>query len=253
MILTNDFVVINYPKTGSTYMRECIKRIYEEPSLKNRLLRKKKVFKELLLPKLYGVKGSRYKDQHGVVRQIPKAYKAFPIVTVIRNPLNRTVSSYHYEWWKRHPIYEVSKIEELFPTFPEIGLMDFMKMHNHPDLTPDNLLKEYTNDLGYLTRLFLVFYSNDPIASAKKLVSTKCSILDVIVPNIHFLKQEQLEQDLTTYIENHTDKDASLIADVAEQNTGDYKAPSEYPSDFKNYMIDMERPLFEAFYPEVLD
>lgn len=253
MILTNDFVLINYPKTGSTYMRECIKRMYSESTFMNRLFHKDQVFEELHLPKIYGIKPNAYKDQHGVVSQIPEKYKSEPVITVIRNPLKRVVSSYHFEWWKRHPMYDLSKIEEIYPQYPEVDLLTFAKMLNHPELTPDNLLRRFTNQLGYNTRLFLVFYSNDPEASAEKLLSTNCSILDVIIPNIHFLKQEQLEEDLTAYIANHTNKDASLIADVAKQNTGDYKPQNEYSAEFKNYMIQMERPLFEAFYPEFLD
>ena len=253
MILTKDFVVINYPKTGSTYMRECIKRIYCESTFLNRLLHKDDVFEELHLPKVYGIKADTYKDQHGVVSQIPEKYKEHPVVTVIRNPFNRTISSYHYEWWKRHPMYELSKIESIYPTYPDINLMEFAQMLNHPELTPDNLLQRFADQLGYNTRLFLIFYSNNPEASAEKLISTRCSIMDVIRPNIHFMKQESLEKDLTTYIEKYTSKDASLIADVAEQNTGNYKPESEFSTEFKNYVIKMDIALFEAFYPELLN
>ena len=107
MILTKDFVVINYPKTGSTYLRACVKALYKEKTTINSIFNRHNVFEELMLPKIYGNVSKSYKDQHGVVRQIPEVYKSLPIVTVTRHPLDRIVSSYHFAWWKKNPMYEI--------------------------------------------------------------------------------------------------------------------------------------------------
>lgn len=253
MILTNDFVLINYPKTGSTFIRECIKALYRKQSFLNNLFYKSEVFEELMLPKLYGNFSSGYKDQHGVVRQIPKAHENKPIITVVRNPIERVVSSFHYGWWKKYPMYELSKLEATYPSYPDLDLLTFAKMLNNAELTPENLLPQFADQFGYNTRLFLIFYSDDPEASAQKLISSKCSIKEVIRQNVHFLKQEHLEQDLAQYIKQHTNKDPEQMTTVLEQNKGEYESQSDHSVEFKEYIIEMERPLMEAFYPELLD
>ena len=39
MIITKDFVVINYPKTGSTFVRTVIKKLYEKRKTKNPIIK----------------------------------------------------------------------------------------------------------------------------------------------------------------------------------------------------------------------
>lgn len=245
-------MVINYPKTGSTYMRACIKKLYLESTAFNKLFRKDDIFKELQLPKIYGNASQGYTDQHGVVRQIPESHKKHPIITVVRNPLQRIISSYHFEWWKKNPMYDLATLKSTYPNYPDIDLMTFAKMLNNPELTPQNLLPDFAQDLGYNTRLFLVFYSDNPKMSAQKLVSDTPKITDVIKSDIHFLKQEQLETDLMEYISKHTSKDASLIASVADKNSGTYKPGKKYDKEFTDYVLKMEYHLFKTFYPEIL-
>ncbi|WP_435134203.1 hypothetical protein [Formosa sp. A9] len=248
MIVTKDFVLLNYPKTGSSYMRECIKQLYKEDSLFNSIFYKQEVFKELYFPKIYGNPSSNYKDQHGIAKQIPKMYQDRPILTVVRNPLERITSSYYFGWWKRNPVGEISSIEKEYPDYPNIDLLTYAKLLNNPKLTPSNLLPQYADTLGYSTRLFLIFYSEDPEHSAQRLISGQTEdLLGVIKPNIHFLKQEHLQEDLTQYIKTHTSRDHKVLSSVPEKNKGNYNKKA-YDNDFVEYMLSMDKYLINTFY-----
>lgn len=59
MIITRKFVVINYPKTGTTFLRAAVKKVCaNHETLRSKILVRAGLlgpsFRELLLPKLYG-------------------------------------------------------------------------------------------------------------------------------------------------------------------------------------------------------
>lgn len=249
MIITKDFVILNFPKTGSTYIRTCLKAVYKKNTAFNRIFHKSKVYEDLHFSKIYGNTNKKYKDQHAVFNQIPKKHNQKPIISIIRNPLGRIVSSYHYAWWKKHHLYDLDAIEKKYPTYPELDLITFAKFLNDSDLAPDNFLKPFAKDFGYNTRLFLIFYSSNPEESAKKLLTGKYKLTEVIEPNISFLKQEQLTQDLIDFIESNTNVDSSPIKHIESQNTGSYNTKDNWSQEFKTYVYSMDKYIFDEFYP----
>ena len=249
MIITKDFVVLNFPKTGSTYIRTCLKQLYKQNTRFNKLFFRNKIYQDLHFPKLYGNTKASYKDQHGVFSQIPKAHQKKPILTIVRNPLGRIVSSYHYAWWKTNPLYDLEAIEKKYPSYPDLDVLTYAKFLNDAELTPDNFLKPYAKDFGYTTRLFLIFYSANPEDAAKKLLTGNYRLTEVIEPNITFLKQEQLTQDLIAFVNSKTTIDSSPIQDIESQNTGSYDTTKEYTQALKDYVYRMDKHIFDAFYP----
>lgn len=252
MIVTKEFILLNFPKTGSTYVRECIRQLYLKDTYLNRIFKSKEIYSELRMPKIYGNTNKSYIDQHGVYSQIPKPFLNRPIVSVIRNPLQRVISSFHFEWWKANPLYDSNAVKNKYPDYPNLDLITFAKFLNDAELAPENFLKPYADVLGYNTRLFLIFYCEQPSEAAKKLCEGKYDLFDVIAQDIHFLKQENLLMDLKYFLANQTDKNVDKIVDVEKKNTGDYKEPLELDQEFRDYIYKMDRFIFEAFYPEYL-
>lgn len=249
MIITKDFVVLNFPKTGSTYIRTCLKSIYKKNSVFNRIFNNRKIYEDLHFSKIYGNTLEKYKDQHAVFSQIPQKHIHKPIITIVRNPIGRVVSSFHYAWWKTHHLYDLKAIKKKYPSYPELDLITFAKFLNDADLAPDNLLKPYANVLGYNTRLFLIFYSAKPEDAAKKLLTGKYKLREVIESNITFLQQEQLTQDLIDFIDSRTNIDSGPIREIESQNTGNYNTKGDLSQEFKNYIYGMDKYIFDEFYP----
>jgi len=250
MIITRDFVILNFPKTGSTYIRTCIKSLYKKNSTFNKLFYKSKVHEDLQFPKIYGNTKDTYIDQHGVFSQIPKIHQQKPIISIVRNPLARVVSSYHYAWWKTNHLYDFDTIKNKYPSYPELDLLTFTKFLNDSELAPYNLLKPFAEVLGYNTRLFLIFYCSSPEDSARKLLTGNYKLRDVIEPNITFLKQEQLTQDFTAFIDANTNLDSSPIRQIESQNKGNYNTKENFTQEFRDYVYAMDKYIFDEFYPK---
>lgn len=67
---------------------------------------------------------------HGVVRQIPVEFSGFPIVSAVRDPVERLVSAYLYGDWKKQDALpeNLDSIKLKYPNFPHIEFDDFYKL-----------------------------------------------------------------------------------------------------------------------------
>ncbi len=114
MILTDRFVMLNFPRTGSTFVRSVLRQLHRPwwgalgvnlpPRASTR-------FQELTLPIDRSRKAERLgrKSQHGRWGQIPESHRHLPVATVIRHPLDHAVSSFwHADWWKSPPAGEAA-------------------------------------------------------------------------------------------------------------------------------------------------
>lgn len=96
MIVTDTFVMINFPKTGTTFCRNAMQRIRDctlTRSNPNKIewimyklgLKRKPHIELLALPNEKDKKTLGKLDEHGMVCQIPMAYRDRPIMSVTRN------------------------------------------------------------------------------------------------------------------------------------------------------------------------
>lgn len=135
MIVTQRFIVLNMPKTGSTFVRLVLARLHHVPML---ALTQPSVrrfnnwlnpgFKELHHPNIRE-HGSTYglPDQHGTWAQVPERYRSLPVVMVVRNPLDRYASEFYFRWWARHEIVDRAILAKEFTNFPELSFADFLR------------------------------------------------------------------------------------------------------------------------------
>jgi hypothetical protein len=187
MLITDDFVLLNFPKTGSTFTREIIKNLYKDKVA------------ELLLP----VKSGRI-SQHGTYAQIPAEHRGKPIVSVVRNPFDRYVSLYFFKWYSLFPPENQEILKSYYPRFPDMSFGEFLDMTDRFEKT--KLLRAHdifaNTDIGFQTIQFAAFYSGFPENSLMELIEGKSSLL-LKLPEIHYLRQEFLRQDLNVFLSTY--------------------------------------------------
>lgn len=196
MLVTSQFVVLNLPKTGSSFVREVLKAIYNKRRWKwgaDRML------KEFMLPRLGG--GVPGVDQHGTFRQIPPRFKHLPVVAAVRNPYSKLLSAYEYRWWAQNPLLPKEELTRRFPHFPELSLDEFVEMWELTALR--RLGGSNPLGLGRQTVQFFNFFFRDP---PKALASLSDDYVETgafrdDMAEVTFLKQEKLRDDLAAFLE----------------------------------------------------
>lgn len=210
MIITKDFIILNLPKTGSSFVRQVIKEIYYSRRNKNlftkvvhKLKLKQVGFREVfvahpIIP--------NYKDQHGCLDQIPDGNKGKVILSVVRDPYNRLESFYKFRWWVQNPSIEKKQIENHFPDFPNLTFEQYLKMQALKNdkiklqcgISPD--LK-----IGNQSIQFIRFY----FKNHKEVLATldedyiKKGKFKKDLCEICFLRNENLNEELAQFLSNY--------------------------------------------------
>jgi hypothetical protein len=207
MIITDDLVMLNFPKTGSTFAREVFKRVYSgRESRLHKLLVKAGManpcIQELLLPQIDEERNSGIKAQHGTLRQIPAEHRHKPIVSIMRNPFSRYVSLYLFRWWEKVPPAEKHSLLERYPHFPDLSFCEYYELEHL--YGRKNRLHGIVPkmDLGGQSLQFIQFYFRDPESVLKKIDD---EYIDKgryreDMASIHFLHQEDLNRELKEFL-----------------------------------------------------
>lgn len=205
MLITDRFVMINFPKTGSSFARTVIKEVHEPKGVK-RALRSVGLLKpdlqELLMP-LVWLKdpGWNYPNQHGTYSQIPPEHRGKRVMTVVRDPLERMVSAYEFRHWARFPGNQEAAIRERFPHFPDLSFEEFMEM-NERFILPTRLPDGMQTHCGLVTFQFVHYYARDPLKTLLELRddSDLRRDHDHHFPNITYLHTEDLSRELHAFL-----------------------------------------------------
>ena len=211
MIITDQFVVLNFPKTGSSFVRKVLKQIHNYDSVIYRLFRKLKIpyhpsMIELKVPIIDRKTPGFKKSQHGLYIQIPETHKHKEIVSVSRNPFDRYVSAYLFSAWKRiYPEIYGRELTERYPHFPALTFLEYYRMiHTYIE---DFRLKgsKLKIPLGVQTVQFIQFYFRDPdtvlhqidhaYLDGRKYESDQVSV--------NFLEQKNLNKELYEFLRQH--------------------------------------------------
>jgi len=265
MIITDKFVMLNFPKTGSTFARKVIKRIYKKKDLRlNNLIYKTGLFTpkifELLLPKIEEGNYTGIIDQHGKYRQIPLKFIEKPIVSIVRNPFSRYVSSYFFKWWQKVLPVDLKTIQKFYPNFPNLSFNEYYDFNYQFNRV--NHLHGITSkiDIGTNSLYFIQFFSKNPDSLILKLDDEYFNTTQYIddFKHIHFIHQENLSVELKEIMLNIGIKETEInFIDKLEKVN-----KTEYPDNINSFMdmysqelidkvIKHEKLMFKLF-PEYL-
>lgn len=196
MLITDSFVFLHLPKTGGTFVTTVLKKVEEQ--INNGKILGRTHFKELTLPNIKWVRCRHQADQHGTYQQIPSKYLKFPIISVIRNPFDRYVSTYEFQNWIRNPAADLEAIIKLLPTYPELSFGEYLNYLSSFDLCNRPGYEQLKVDIGVQTFQFIQMFFKDPLATIKKMDESYLKSDEYVydMPEITFLRMENLNQEL---------------------------------------------------------
>ena len=217
MLITENFVVLNFPKTGSSFVRNVVKSLYQRRIDKRPLGKMLSALKIInpgyveLFPPNPAHAGN--KDQHAAYSQIPTQFKHRPIVSAIRSPYQRFESLYRYKWWAKYPGLDLQILRRNFPQFPDLSIDDFVLFR---ELTTRQLKMKYgiPDDIviGDQTIKFINMFFTNPQKVLSQLdtlyMSSDSHIRDIA--NVEFLRQENLNNELADFLARSGFTDAEV-------------------------------------------
>jgi len=212
MIITNDFVLINFPKTGSTFARQIISDIYLKKVDKNRTqrilsflkIKKKYFYKELYLPKTeYLLSNGDVDDQHGRYVQVPAEHRSKPVLSIVRDPIIRNISFYEFAWWKKSFNAGLEEIMQSFPSFPDLDFVTYLRFQKFNSKYRDTGVG-ISEDIGEQTVQFIQYIFKNPKDVFKKLNDEYIysGAYKSDLPELTLLSTENLNEELCRYLAN---------------------------------------------------
>jgi hypothetical protein len=204
MIITDSFVFLNYPKTGSTFVREALSELYKKKQKKRwPWSQNKRCFKMYNAPNVRDVSPQRVgtPNPHGTYWQIPERARHLPVYSVFRDPFRRVASLYHYaDWMREEALFDdLEVIQEKFPMFPKLDItefLDYMRFFGH----------FFLRDADKADRKILGFLNRKELQSA--------------MGNVNFLNNSNLNQELADMLVSHgfNENDVAFIRTRAKSN-----------------------------------
>lgn len=247
MLVTTKFVYIHMPKTGGTFVRQVLNRLFRQDN---------GGIDELLLE---GQKHARFSD-------IPNSHREKPVALSVRNPYDHYVSFYEYGWWKSYPddTFDERKMRRLFPCYPEISFAQYLAaVHNWDLLNPRYVKPEIASlfvksNLGPLTLDYIRFMFRDPYKAIRNLdyytrIATAIEQLPLFKP----LRTEHLNVDLFEFlIDMGFCRDGiEFILDLGKiLPNGSKRCPTKawqsyYTPELRHLVREKERFVFDLFFP----
>lgn len=258
MIITDDFLMLNFPKTGSSFARKTISTAYtNRASFTEKLFVKlgmrRPSLQELFCPHTY----LDAVDQHGTFSQIPDQFRQKKLLSITRSPTERYLSMYHYRWWADNPPAAIPQILKSYPDFPNLSFNDYYEMQH--SLSRERRLCGILPpiDIGDHTVNFIQLYFKNP----NKVLSNIDN--DYIfsgefrkdIPDIHFIHQENLRFELKQFLldqcrfkKSHLDfmDDSEII------NASNKSSVANIDNEIKQKIYSRDALIYEIF-PEYKD
>ncbi|NND51913.1 MAG: hypothetical protein HKN54_05875 [Flavobacteriaceae bacterium] len=191
MIVTDKFVMINFPKTGSAFARKMLQIVHHGSnySYLDKLLFKLNIVKRpyfeiFEVPNIRDMSHRRnFMDEHGIFIQIPDEHRKKLVLSIKRNIYDRYISIYEFEDWKRDPWLDIDVLKNKFSNYPDLSFEQFMSLILNNN--PMELLPEVNRKLpvGPITSQFILFYFREPF-----------KILNSI--DEHYIASEDFKKDL---------------------------------------------------------
>lgn len=263
MTITDRFVFIAFPRTGTHFVRAALESLYRrtEPGLLARLgvtrAPRPDRFREFVQPIDHTSSAERAgtHSAHGGCSQIPGWARHLPVISSMRHPLDLLVSAYEYRGWQRRPVWDVSTLERAYPGYPELRFDQYVAMMHHYGVR--DLLKGGTPgaDVGHLTLRFLRFFCGEPERVVTSLTDEAIDreLFRQDLAPVRFLRTESLVADLRAFLEEvgFPPETTRFMLRLPELNraTARHRKPwrAYYSAELEAAVRHKERALFRLF------
>lgn len=241
--------MLNNPKTGSTFARSVIKQVVE----KRRVWDHSEFCIDLQLPNIK-IKGqSRPADQHGTYSQIPFEYSHLPVVSIIRNPYDRVISTYEFRHWAEWTAVPKEIISKIFKKFPDLSFEEYVRFTDYEMIYGRfNGISPKAN-IGNQTAQFIQMFFKNPNVILDSIdenyIKSKSAATDM--GSIIFLRQEFLRNDLKLFLlgVGFSEDECDPIINEPDINVTPRKSSnrsSYWTSEIVDYITYKERLLFDV-------
>jgi hypothetical protein len=261
MIITEQFVMLAFPKTGSSYVRNSLKRIHNYNSLSNRILRRLHLptntsMLELILPVTDQKKPPFPASRHVTYNQIPEEHKHKVVASCVRNPFHRYVSVYLFGQWKKTFRDYSEQLMRAFPNFPDLSFEEYYRMIHI--FARENRLDDISPkiDLGLHTIQFIQFHFKNPRQALQEIDDAYLDqrrYLDSVAP-IVFLHQENLSQELYEFLLScgYSSSHIGFLLEservnVTPRDTEQQRLENFYTPELVQSVLERDRLLFDMF------
>ena len=255
MLVSKDFIFLNFPKTGSSFVRASLKELNEELSMYEKFFARKRIV-EVLLPSVrIRNRNHSKKDAHVIYYQLKEAQRRKHVYSVIRNPIHRMISYYEYGFWKGEgdlPI-KMEELKEMYAEFPNISFSEYLHLMNSKKVLSSlfPLIDFNECELGFQSLFFLLFFLKDPSLFFKN-ADFSINLIRRSLGNVEFLYSEDLNNGLLETLSNHGYKKEKIefirMARRVNVSIGSEKPLDYYYSDDDlKFLIEKESLLFELF------
>jgi len=277
MIITDKFVLLAFPKTGTSFTTAVLRTIHARRRLAGRFLSynlQKRLFRtyqlerpgylEHRVPRIdFEDTGRERMSRHGCYRDIPEAYRHLPVAATIRDPFARYTSAFLFGMRSRKRIRHRAAPQELekhYPAYPDITFEQFYQMiHQFPSEVYLQGVRPQI-DLGEQTISFIHFFFKNPPDVFKKIdrdyIESEAFREDMV--DIRFMHQENLRPDFRGFLQDmgYSEKECGIIDSFKQQNVA-VRAGSEreidtfYSPALTDQVLEKDALLFKLF-PEYL-
>ncbi len=206
MLITKKFIMLNFPKTGSSFARKVLKHIFSVAHTVESFDSDKGYtgdgVVEHLLPNIR-VKGMGDRvDHHGTYSQIPESERAKPVFSIGRDPILRLLSLYRYQFWVQRPPMPIMTIKSMFPMFPNLSLREYFELTQAA--IPYRVgFKMGFRGIGPQSVQFVQMFFKQPEKVLRNMSERYIDSSNLFedVGQIQFLRQEKLRCDLKRMLE----------------------------------------------------
>lgn len=267
MIITDKFVLLAFPKTGTSYTTKALRTIHARRRLWGRIyparFQKRDFWRpgyqehRVVLPAT--VHHKQRSSRHGTWRDIPEQHRGKTIASIIRNPFTRYTSAYLYQTRMRKNLRPVANIDQLrihYPAYPDLSFAEYYDMLHRfqsPELTQGI---EIPGELGALSVEFIHFYFRNPAEVFAKIDRSyiESEAFREDMAEVEFMHQENLSDEFTNFLHRmaYSEAECEIAHNLKKQNVSDRdkkeKSPEHfYTGELRQQVLERDALIFKLF------
>jgi len=278
LIITDRFILLNFPKSGSTFARTVVRRLYGyeamQPSnpVARRLLhygrmpllasgvlgfRERFTLKRVATIRRFGIGPWPVLDPHGGWAQVPEKYRSLPVAMVVRDPQTMVISAWKYGYIQKN-LTEIDgvPVRELYPEFPDLDFHRFLDLLER--IAAFGLRRkgvEAASHVGWLSIQFANMLCDPPRAALKTMGADGLpgeAFVRYMPKTLTLLRNESLADDLAAFLAQmgYPESRTAFIRELPRINVSTYHGGREserqdlFTPELAGHFRDSERLLY---------